>query len=102
LEGTNCFHVSGTATNNSPSKVKNVTVSGVLTDASRQIVSLGSSYGLQDDIPSGGSVRLELRVKKEPSVDYRLYAQAERDWEQSRTPEVSGSRPWTMAFRCDL
>lgn len=46
LEGTNHLHVSGTATNNSPSKVKNVTVSGVLMDASGQIVSLGSIYGL--------------------------------------------------------
>ena len=70
LEGTNYLHVSGTATNNSPSKVKNVTVWGVLIDASGQIMSLGSSYGLQDDGPSGGSVRFELRVRKEPFVDH--------------------------------
>ena len=70
LEGTDYLHISGTATNNSPSKVKNVTVSGVLIDASGQIVSLGSSYGLQDAVPSGESVHFELRVIEEPFADY--------------------------------
>jgi len=79
-EGTGYLRIRGTATNGNPFKVKNVTVSGVLLD-SRKIVSLGSTYVLQEDIEPGVSVRFDVRVEKEPYVSYQLYAQAERDWE---------------------
>jgi len=44
-------------------------------------VSLGSTYVLQEDIMPGDSVPFSLRVERVPFVDYRLYAQAERDWQ---------------------
>lgn len=80
-QGTGYLQIRGTATNSNPFEVKNVTVSGVLLDASGQIVSLGSTYVLQADIEPGASVRFDLRIEKTPYVSYRLYAQAERDWE---------------------
>ena len=49
-QGTGYLQIRGTATNSNPFEVKNVTVSGVLLDASGQIVSLGSTYALQQDI----------------------------------------------------
>jgi LysM repeat protein len=79
-DGTGYLRVSGTATNGSAFAVKNVTVSGVLLDASGQIVSLGSTYVIQEDIAPGESVRFEVRVAKEAYASYALYAQAERDW----------------------
>ena len=79
-EGTDYLRISGTATNPNPFKVQNVTVSGVLLDASGQIVSLGSTYVLEEDIESGEEVPFELRVGMEPYASYELYAQAERDW----------------------
>jgi hypothetical protein len=80
-EGVDYIRVTGTATNSSSLKIKNVIVSGVLLDASGQIVSLGASYVLEENIEPGASVRFDVRIKKEPFVGYRLYAQAERDWE---------------------
>jgi LysM repeat protein len=80
-EGTGYVRISGTATNDNAFAVQNVTVSGVLLDASGQIVSMGSTYVLQEDIEPGESVTFEVRVEKEPYADYQLYAQAERDWE---------------------
>jgi hypothetical protein len=79
-EGTGYLRISGTATNHNAFVVQNVTVSGVLLDVNGQIVSLGSTYVLQDHIESGESVAFEVRVEKEPYADYQLYAQAERDW----------------------
>jgi hypothetical protein len=79
-EGTEYLRISGTATNVNPFKVKNVTVSGVLFDASGQIVSLGWVYGLQEDIAPGASVRFDVRIEKESYARYQLYAQAERNW----------------------
>jgi hypothetical protein len=80
-EGIDFCRISGTATNGNTFKVKNVTVSGVLLDASGQIVSLGSTYVLQEDIEPGASVRFDVRVDKEAYVDYDIYAQAELDWD---------------------
>jgi hypothetical protein len=80
-EGTDYLRIRGTATNNNPVKVKNVVVSGVLRDGGGQIVSLGSTYVLQEDIEPGESVRFDLRIEKEPYASYELHAQAERDWE---------------------
>lgn len=80
-EGTGYLRISGMATNGNPFKVANVTVSGVLLDESGQIVSLGSTYVLQEDIEPGASVRFDVRLDKEAYVGYRLYAQAELDWE---------------------
>jgi hypothetical protein len=71
----------GVATNKNEFKIKNVVVAGVLIDASQQIVSLGSVYVLEEDIAPNASVRFELRIKREPFVRYRLYAQSERDWQ---------------------
>jgi hypothetical protein len=79
--GSNYVRIRGTATNTSPFVVKNAIVSGVLIDAGGQIVSIGSSFGLEEDIAPGASVRFDLRVAREPYTSYRLYAQAERDWD---------------------
>jgi LysM repeat protein len=79
-QGTGYLRISGTAGNPNPFKVKNVTVVGVLLDARDEIVSMGSTYVLQEDIEPGGSVPFELHIEKEPYVRTQLYAQAERDW----------------------
>jgi hypothetical protein len=71
----------GTATNGNTFAVKHVTVSGTLLDVDGQIVSVGAAYVLQEGIAPGESVRFDVRVAKEPYAQYRLYAQAERDWE---------------------
>jgi hypothetical protein len=73
--------VTGRATNVSEFKIKNVVVAGVLLDASGQIVSLGSTYVLEEDITHNASVQFDLRIERVPFYRYRLYAQAERDWE---------------------
>jgi hypothetical protein len=78
-DGTGYVRITGKATNANPFKVKNVTVSGVLLDAKDEIISLGSTYVLQENIGPGASVSFDLRVKKRPYARYRLYAQAERD-----------------------
>jgi hypothetical protein len=80
-DGTESVRITGVATNIKPFKVKNVVVSGVLLDASDQIVSLGSAFVLQEDIGPNQSVRFDLRIERVPFVRYRLYAQAERDWQ---------------------
>jgi LysM repeat protein len=77
--GANHVRITGTATNGNPFVIKNVTVSGVLLDASGQILSIGSKYVLQEEIAPGASVRFDVRIEKEPYAQYRLYAQAERD-----------------------
>ena len=60
---------------------KNVIVSGPLLNADGQIVSIGSTFGLEDDIAPGAAVRFDLRVAREPYTIYRLYAQTERNWD---------------------
>lgn len=80
-DGPNIVRISGTASNPNVFEVKNVTVSGVLVDDSGQIVRTGAAYVLQDDIAPGESVRFDVRIKYESFEAYRLYAQAERDWE---------------------
>jgi hypothetical protein len=80
-DSTNFVRITGTATNASAYKAKNVTVTGALLDANGQIVSIGSTYTLQDDIEPGALVGFDLRIEKEPFTSYQLYAQAERDWE---------------------
>ena len=80
-DGTGYVRITGTATNENAFKVKNVTLSGVLIDGSGQIVSLGSTYVLQEDVAPGESVRFDLRIARAPYVRYQLYAQAERDWD---------------------
>lgn len=79
-DGTGYLRISGTAANANAFAIKNVTVSGVLLDASRQIVSLGSTYVIKEDIAPGESVRFDVRVAKQAYLSYELYAQAERDW----------------------
>jgi LysM repeat protein len=78
-DGTGYVRISGTATNSSSYKVKNVTVAGVLLDAKDEIVSLGATYVLQENIEPGASVSFDLRIKKKPYTRYSLYAQAEQD-----------------------
>jgi len=80
-DGTDYLRITGTATNASLFKVKQVTVSGVLLDRSDQIVSVGWTYVLGEGIEPGESVPFDLRVEKEPYTSYQLYAQAERDWD---------------------
>ena len=80
-DGLESVRITGSATNTSPFKVRNVVVTGVLLDASDQIVSLGSTFVLQEDIMPNQSVRFDLRIKRVPFVRYRLYTQAERDWQ---------------------
>jgi hypothetical protein len=75
------IRITGIATNRNEFKLKNVTVAGVLRDASDQIVSLGSTFVLQEDILPNAWVRFELRIPRTPFYRYQLYAQAERDWE---------------------
>lgn len=73
--------ITGLATNVNPFKAKNVVVAGMLIDASGQMVRLGWTQMLREDILPGGEVRFDMRVKRVPFASYRLYAQAERDWE---------------------
>lgn len=75
------IRITGIATNKNEFKIKNVTVAGVLIDASGQIVSLGSTYVLQEDITPDAWVRFELRIPRVPFARYQLYSQAERDWQ---------------------
>ena len=80
-DGLESVRITGLATNKNAFKVRNVVVTGVLLDASDQIVSLGSTFVLQEDIEPNQSVRFELRIKRVPFSRYQLYAQAERDWQ---------------------
>jgi hypothetical protein len=80
-DGLESVRITGTATNRNQYKVKNVVISGVLLDASGQIVSIGSTYVLEEDIVPGASVSFTARIQRQPYSRYRLYAQAERDWE---------------------
>jgi hypothetical protein len=80
-DGLESVRITGVATNKNPFKVKNVVVTGVLLDAGDQIVSLGSTFVLQEDIMPNQSVRFDLRIKRTPFARYRLYTQAERDWQ---------------------
>lgn len=71
----------GTVTNKNPYKIKNVAVAGVLKDAGGQIVSLGSTFVLEEDILPNAAVRFDLRIPRVSFARYELFAQAERDWE---------------------
>jgi hypothetical protein len=78
---TDSIRVTGSVINTNEYKIKNVAVAGVLLDASGHIVSLGSTYVLEEDILFNGSVRFDMRIPRVPFYQYRVYAQAERDWE---------------------
>jgi hypothetical protein len=80
-DGLDSVRITGTATNGNPFKVKNPVVTGVLVDASGQMISLGYTYVTVEDIEPGASVRFDLRVKLRPYASYRMVAQAERDWQ---------------------
>jgi hypothetical protein len=80
-DGLDSVRITGNATNRNQFKVKNVVVCGVLRDASGQIVSLGSTYVLEENIAPGASVSFSARMLRQPFSRYQLYAQAERDWE---------------------
>lgn len=73
--------ITGTATNINAFKIKNIAIAGVLRDASGEIVSLGSTFLLQEDITANAQVRFELRIPRVSFARYQLYGQAERDWE---------------------
>jgi hypothetical protein len=75
------IRITGIATNKNEFKLKDVTVAGVLRDTSEQIVSLGSTIVLQEDILPNAWVQFELRIPRTSFYHYQLYAQAERDWE---------------------
>jgi hypothetical protein len=80
-DGLDSVRIVGTATNDNPFKVKNPIVTGALIDDARQIVSLGYTYVVVEDIEPGASVPFDLRVKHRPYVRYQTYVQAERDWQ---------------------
>jgi hypothetical protein len=85
-DGTEYVTVSGRVTNTHSFKVKNVILSGVLLDAAGEIVSLGSTYLIEEDVEPGQVVDFGIRIHdptysvKTPFFSYRVYAQAERDW----------------------
>ena len=79
--GGDSVRITGLASNGNEFKIKNVVVAGALYDASGQMVSLGSTFLLQEDILPGSGVWFDLRIEYVPFVRYQLYAQAERDWE---------------------
>jgi hypothetical protein len=80
-DGLESVRITGIATNENPYMVKNIVIAGVLRDAGGQIVSLGSTYVLREDIKPNESVRFDLRIKRVPFARYWLYTQAERDWQ---------------------
>jgi len=79
-DSTGFVRFTGMATNTGTVDAKNLTVGSALLDANGQVVSVGAVYVLQEGIAPGEAVPFDLRVEKQPFVDYRLYAQAERDW----------------------
>jgi hypothetical protein len=86
-DGTEYVTISGQVTNTHSTKIKNVILSGVLLDAAGEIVSLGSTYLIEEDIEPGQTVDFEIRTHDSahsvgtPFTDYRVYAQAERNWD---------------------
>ncbi|MBN1580725.1 MAG: hypothetical protein JXA89_08465 [Anaerolineae bacterium] len=80
-DSTDTVRIVGTATNKNPYKIKNVAVAGVLKDAGGQIVSLGGTFVLEEDILPNATVRFDLRIPRASFSRYELFAQAERDWE---------------------
>jgi hypothetical protein len=80
-DGLDSVRITGLATNKNPFKVKNPIVTGVLLDGAGQMVSLGYTYVLVEDLEPGASVRFDLRVSDASHVGYRVYAQSERDWQ---------------------
>jgi hypothetical protein len=85
-DGSQYVRIVGQVRNDQPSTVKNVALSGVLLDAEGEIVSLGSTYlAVAEGMVPGESVGFEIRVHdsaysvQTPFVEYRVYAQAERD-----------------------
>lgn len=79
-DGLNSVRITGVATNDLPFKIKNPVLTGVLVDRAGQIVSLGYRYVIAQGIEPGSSLRFDVRVSDAPHTDYRVYAQAERDW----------------------
>jgi hypothetical protein len=84
-DGLDSVRITGQATNANPFKVKNPIITGALLDGGGQMVSLGYTYVLVEDIESGASVRFDLRVASAPAdaphTAHRVYTQAERDWQ---------------------
>jgi hypothetical protein len=80
-DGLDSVRITGLATNQNPFKIKNPIVTGVLLDESGQMVSLGYTYVLVEDIEPKASVHFDLRVSDMPHAGYHVYAQAERDWQ---------------------
>jgi hypothetical protein len=79
--GIDSVRVTGYATNKNEYMIKNVALAGVLLDANRQIVSLGSTFVLGENIQPNTSVRFDLRIERQPFARYWIYAHAERDWQ---------------------
>jgi hypothetical protein len=79
--GTDSVRITGRASNPNEFMIKNVAVAGVLKDAGEQIMSLGWTFVLQENIGPNASVAFDLRIERVPFYRYQLYAQAERDWE---------------------
>jgi hypothetical protein len=86
-DSTGYVQIAGQVRNDQPFRIKNVVLSGVLLDDKGEMVSLGSTYLLQEDIGPGQIVEFDIRVEDPmnrlgvPFTDYRVYAQAERDWD---------------------
>jgi hypothetical protein len=83
-DSTEYVRITGQVRNDQPFSVKNVALSGVLLDAQGEIVGLGSSHLVAEDIHPGQSLGFEIRVRDSAQSvgtsfsGYRVYAQAER------------------------
>ena len=77
-DGIGNVRITGTATNDNPFTVRNVTIIGSLLDASGKIVSLGSTF-LAGEIAPGASVPFDLRIVYEPYAHHVLFVQAVRN-----------------------
>jgi hypothetical protein len=74
--GTSYVRIGGVATNPHSYAIKNVVISGVLLDASGQMVSMGT--GVVTALEAGASTDFEVYVAKKAYVSYRLNARAEQ------------------------
>ncbi|HOU13047.1 MAG TPA: FxLYD domain-containing protein [Anaerolineae bacterium] len=75
--GTRYVHISGTATNPNPYPLKNIVISGLLSDANGQTVSMGT--GVVTSLAAGASARFDIYVENKAHTSYQVYARAEQD-----------------------
>jgi hypothetical protein len=76
-DGIGNVRITGTAINNNPFPVENVTIRGSLLDGNGKIVSVGSTLLTAELAPQDG-VPFDLRIAYEPYSHYQLQVQAIR------------------------